>query len=290
MREVDRRSKYDRRVFLKGAATAVPTVAIATSAGLTVSDAWADDATTLTPATLKTLVKVARDIYPHDFLGDSYYITAIKPWDGKAAKDPATKALINDGAKLVVLGPKEKLSDLPEFKNETISNVDLTARFMDYAQDKKLMVVAQENVLGNPNDGGVDSSEVIREFAKALCQVCGTRPVDPNWDSRGRDVQQYELRVKRLDVQFDEKLKQLYDAAMTNKKWRGTPAVRDRVEYFAVGALAYFDSTGQQFAPNDATHQIATREMLKEYDPDLYALVNETFAYDGHPDWRYVHN
>ena len=31
MREVDRRSKYDRRVFLKGAATAVPTVAIASS-------------------------------------------------------------------------------------------------------------------------------------------------------------------------------------------------------------------------------------------------------------------
>ena len=97
MREIDRRSKYDRRVFLKGAATAVPTVAIATSAGLSVSDAWADDATTLTPATLKTLVKVARDIYPHDFLGDSYYIIAVKPWDGKAAKDPAVKSLISDG-------------------------------------------------------------------------------------------------------------------------------------------------------------------------------------------------
>src|SRR6184192_2136624 len=96
MREVDRRSKYDRRVFLKGAATAVPTVAIATSTGLTISDAWADDATTLTPTTLKTLVKLARDIYPHDFLGDSYYIAAIKPWDGKAAKDPAVKSLIND--------------------------------------------------------------------------------------------------------------------------------------------------------------------------------------------------
>ena len=52
---------------------------------------------TLTPATLKTLVKIARDIYPHDFLVDSYYITAIKPWDDKAAKDPATKSLINDG-------------------------------------------------------------------------------------------------------------------------------------------------------------------------------------------------
>ena len=97
MREVDRRSKYNRRVFLQGAATAVPTVAIATSAGLGLGDAWADDATALTPATLKTLVKVARDIYPHDFLGDSYYITAIKPWDGKAAKDPGVKSLINDG-------------------------------------------------------------------------------------------------------------------------------------------------------------------------------------------------
>ena len=31
MREVDRRSKHSRRVFLKGAATAVPVVAVATS-------------------------------------------------------------------------------------------------------------------------------------------------------------------------------------------------------------------------------------------------------------------
>jgi hypothetical protein len=97
MREVDRRSKYDRRVFLQGAATAVPAVAIATSTGLGIGDAWADDATALTPATLKTLVKMARDIYPHDFLGDSFYITAIKPWDGKAAKDPAIKAVITEG-------------------------------------------------------------------------------------------------------------------------------------------------------------------------------------------------
>jgi hypothetical protein len=97
MREVDRRSKYNRRVFLQGAATAVPTVAIAASAGVGIENAWAEDATALTPATLKTLVKVARDIYPHDFLSDSYYIAAVKPWDDKAAKDPAVKALINDG-------------------------------------------------------------------------------------------------------------------------------------------------------------------------------------------------
>jgi hypothetical protein len=97
MREVDRRGKYSRRIFLQGAASAAPVVAVAASAGISIEDAWAADATTLTPTTMKTLVKVARDIYPHDFLVDSYYITAVKPWDGKAAKDPAVKALLEDG-------------------------------------------------------------------------------------------------------------------------------------------------------------------------------------------------
>src|SRR5260221_6129750 len=99
MREVDRRGKYSRRIFLQGAATTIPVVAVASSAGIGIEDAWADDATTLAPATLKTLVKVARDIYPHDFLADSYYITSIKPSDTKAAKNPAVKALLEVGVR-----------------------------------------------------------------------------------------------------------------------------------------------------------------------------------------------
>ena len=46
MREVDRRSKHSRRVFLKGAATAVPVVAVATSVSVSINDAWADEAGT----------------------------------------------------------------------------------------------------------------------------------------------------------------------------------------------------------------------------------------------------
>ena len=130
-------------------------------------------------------------------------------------------------------------------------------------------------------------SLVIREFARALYFVCGTRPVDPNWDNRGRDVQQYELRVTRLDTRFDEKLKRCFEAAMAKGSWKGTAAVHDRVEYWAEGVVSYFDATGQAAAPNDAAHPITTREALKDYDPDLYALVNETMAYDGHVDWRY---
>lgn len=41
MREVDPRTKYNRRVFLKGAAAAAPAVAIVTGTGAGTSDAWA---------------------------------------------------------------------------------------------------------------------------------------------------------------------------------------------------------------------------------------------------------
>lgn len=108
MREVDRRSKYSRRIFLQGAASAVPVVTVVAGTGLGIDDAWAADATTLSPATLKTLVKVARDIYPHDFLVDSYYITAVKPWDGKAAKDPAVKSLLEDGVRRLDQDARDK--------------------------------------------------------------------------------------------------------------------------------------------------------------------------------------
>ncbi len=197
------------------------------------------------------------------------------------------KALIADGIKLVVLGPEESLSDLPEYKQATGKNLDHTARFLDYSPDLKLLVVAQENVLADPDGPDDTESQVIRVFAKALYHVTGTRSVDPNWENRRRNIQQYELRVRRMDVQFDEKLKELYDSAMSKGLWKGTPAVHNRVEYWAEGMLAYFDATGGNAPPNDADHSIDTRETLKEYDPDLFALVEETMAYKGKVDWRY---
>jgi hypothetical protein len=100
-------------------------------------------------------------------------------------------------------------------------------------------------------------------------------------------VQQYELRVKRLDVQFDEKLRAIFEKATGAGKWKGTSAIHDRGAYWVEGVLAYFDAQGQDAAPNDAVHPVNTREALKAYDPDLFALVHETMAYEGHVDWRF---
>lgn len=198
------------------------------------------------------------------------------------------KALIADGVKLVVLGPNEKISDLPEYKNLATQNVDHTARILEYSPEAKLLVVDQENVLGNLcKDRYTTECQVIRVFAKALYHVTGKRPVEANWDNRGRNVQQYELRVQRMDIRFDRKLKKLYDSAMSKGRWKGTVAVHDRVEYWTEGVLAYFNAVGQGVPPNDAAAPITTREALKDYDPDLFALVDETMAYHGKVDWRY---
>ncbi|HMJ88704.1 MAG TPA: hypothetical protein VK530_02750 [Candidatus Acidoferrum sp.] len=205
-----------------------------------------------------------------------------------AYRHDVLKALMADNVKLVVLGRGEKLSDLPEYKSfKDVKNFDALSRTLYYSPETRLLVVGEENVLANPRDPDVGDNQVIRVFADALYLVTTSRAVDPNWENRRSAVQQYELRVKRLDVRFDEKLKELFEKATSAGKWKGTAAIQARAAYWTEGVLAYFDALGQDAAPNDAPHPINTREALKDYDPGLFALVHETMAYEGHVDWRF---
>jgi hypothetical protein len=196
------------------------------------------------------------------------------------------KAMIAEGARLVVLGRKEKLSDLPEFKDARDKAGFDQARYRDYTLEQKLMVVPEENILGLPREPFAGKAMVVSVFARGLYEVTGLRPIDPDFEKQG-DKQQYELRVKRMDRQFDERLKKLYTTAMANNLWQGTAAARDRSEYWVAGVEAYFDAVGSGLAPNLADRPVTTREALKGYDPDLYRLVDETMAYKEHVDWRF---
>ena len=96
MREIDRRTPVSRRLLLRTGAVAVPAAVVA-GASISASAAWAQDAKAIAPHAMATLVKAARDIYPHDQIADSFYVRAIKPWDAKAGKDAALKAMVADG-------------------------------------------------------------------------------------------------------------------------------------------------------------------------------------------------
>jgi hypothetical protein len=197
------------------------------------------------------------------------------------------KALIADGAHLVVLGRDETLGELPEFQESRKTAGFDHVRYLDYTPALKLMVVPEENVLGLPTDRLARKGLVVSGLARAIYRVTGVRPVDPDFDTR-RQKQQYELRVSRLDVTFDQKLQKLHDAAEGKGLWRGTAAARNRDEYWVAGVEAYFDATGAGPPPTGADRPINTREALKAYDPDLHALVHETMAYQDHVDWRYA--
>ncbi|MFB2552836.1 gluconate 2-dehydrogenase subunit 3 family protein [Ensifer soli] len=85
-----------RRELLKRGGIGAALV-ISGSAVISPEHAWGMETSALKPETMATLIRLARDIYPHDQLSDKYYALAVKGHDAKAGKDPAHKTLIEDG-------------------------------------------------------------------------------------------------------------------------------------------------------------------------------------------------
>ena len=85
-----------RRGFLQRSASGFAAAIAITSTGalINASEAWGLEVKGLKPETMKTLILVARDIYPHDKVPDRYYAIAMKEYDEKAAANPEVKAEI----------------------------------------------------------------------------------------------------------------------------------------------------------------------------------------------------
>src|ERR1700727_3445811 len=96
-RHARRHGAVIRRAFLRRSSEISFAAAVTVTAGgalLNASEAWALDVKGLQPQTMKTLILVARDIYPHDKVPDRFYAIAMKSYDEKAAADPATKTQV----------------------------------------------------------------------------------------------------------------------------------------------------------------------------------------------------
>lgn len=89
-----------RRRFLQRSSEVTLGAAIAitaTGALLNAPEAWALEVKALKPETMKTLIQMARDVYPHDKVADRFYAIAVKGHDAKAATDAKHKELIEAG-------------------------------------------------------------------------------------------------------------------------------------------------------------------------------------------------
>ncbi|SEJ95505.1 hypothetical protein SAMN05518849_12089 [Sphingobium sp. AP50] len=98
MRVIDRINNVDRRSFIGGSGLAA---LLATSSALLPVKALAEPLKTVSVASAPTLILIARDLFPHDRLGDDDYRTAIIAIDEQVAADANKKGLLQSGTALL---------------------------------------------------------------------------------------------------------------------------------------------------------------------------------------------
>lgn len=115
MRLIDKRIKVSRRDMLRtgGAVAAAATV-------MPVAIVKAAEPAALSKASFATLVKMARDVYPHDKIADKYYVVVIESLDQAAKDDAALKTLLEDG----VAQLNEKATGLKYGGYDSVSSED----------------------------------------------------------------------------------------------------------------------------------------------------------------------
>ena len=92
----------NRRRFLHlTGGTAAGAAMVAAGVGLTATSpgAWALALASLDAHQGKTLLKVARHVFPHETLDDVYYAGVVEALDGEAAANPDAATLLADGVK-----------------------------------------------------------------------------------------------------------------------------------------------------------------------------------------------
>jgi alpha-glucosidase len=197
------------------------------------------------------------------------------------------KAMIDSGMRLVVIGRNERMADIPEYKRiGPKERLDGQARGLDYTADRGIVSIGEENLLNLPRDSHAGECVLIARMAHAMHVIVGHRPIDPDFDKR--EKQQYELRVKRIDKEFNERLEQLYANALAKGLWKNTPAARGREPYWVEGVLSWFDGNRESIRTDGARNSALTHETLERYDPDLARFVAEVFCHTDRSDpWRY---
>jgi hypothetical protein len=89
----------DRRTFLKSAGTTAAAVMVVSGATtiLAANRAWAVTLAVLAPNEAAVLLRMTRQLYPHDGLGDIYYADVVEALDAKAKADPEIVQLVKEG-------------------------------------------------------------------------------------------------------------------------------------------------------------------------------------------------
>jgi len=155
--------------------------------------------------------------------------------------------------RVVVMAPEEYLTDIPENADlKPKQHWDNHARGISSTGRRVVCGCGEENVLDYRGDPYHGESILIHEFAHTV----------------------HKQGMVALDPTFDDRLKKAFAQAMDKRKWKGTYAASNYMEYWAEGAQSWFDANLEN--TSDHNH-VNTREEVKAYAPPLAALLEEAF-------------
>ena len=167
------------------------------------------------------------------------------------------QAMAEDGVRFSVMAHNELTTQIPEHSH-------LRPKFFNDHRSRGLggqtTTCGEENLLNYQGDPYWTENVLIHEFAHTLHTI-GLNTVDPSFDVR--------LRI-------------MYEAALEAGLWQGTYASTNHHEYWAEGTQSWFN-VNEEHGP--LHNHVNTRRELRDYDPDLAALLIEVY---GDRRWRYT--
>jgi hypothetical protein len=165
--------------------------------------------------------------------------------------------MVKNKVRVAVMAFSERTVDIPEHRHMKPAGYwNRRARGLG----GRTTSCGEENLLNYPGDPYNAENILIHEFAHCI----------------------HDQGLAKLDPGFNARLKRIYDGALAQGLWKGTYAASSTHEYWAEGVQSWFGTNRH----DDRSHNhVDTREELKAYDPDLAALIAESFPNN---DFTYV--
>lgn len=170
--------------------------------------------------------------------------------------------LAKRGCHVMIIGKDEQTCDLPEYAHicdtpENIAYLNQRARgFGGAPEDELAASCGEENLLALPSDRYLGENIMVHEFSHVvhMLGICGVEP------------------------DFNKRLTKVMENAKAKGLWADTYAMSNKEEYFAECVQSFFNCNRYASPTNGVHNDINTREKLKAYDPEMYALLCEYFA------------
>jgi hypothetical protein len=179
------------------------------------------------------------------------YMTQVLP-------KPVYEKLVASKVRVAVMARYEGTTDIPEHKyleKDTIVNWDVRARGLGGDMELPLTTCAEENLLCYQIDKYHAEDILIHEFAHTI----------------------HLVGIVQVDSYINSRLRQALNSAISAGKWKNTYAATNIEEYWAEGVQDWFNVNAEVAVPDGKHCFVNTRKELKEYDPQLYAILKSYY-------------